>query len=70
MAVIVIGFVTAAVQVAVTPKAGEDERWTDGSLTVQLEFSGMGSILDGQPGMVESPKKAVKVWLLPGAAAA
>ena len=34
----VTGFVTVAVQVAVTIVLGEDERWTDGSLTVQLEF--------------------------------
>lgn len=35
----VTGVPTAAVQVAVTCVAGEAERWTEGSLTVQLEFT-------------------------------
>ena len=37
VAAMVTGFVTAVVQVAVTAVAGEDERWTDGSLAVQLK---------------------------------
>jgi hypothetical protein len=64
----VTGFVTAAVQVAVTCGVGEDERWTDGSLTVQLEFTSAG-VTAGQPGLFLNWKKALKVWLLPGAAA-
>lgn len=64
----VIGFVTAAVQVAITCPVGEDERWTDGSLTVQLEFTRVSGTA-GQPGLPLNLKKALKVWLLPGGAA-
>jgi hypothetical protein len=64
----VTGVVTAAVHVAVTCGVGEDDRWTDGSLAVQLEFSGAG-VTAGQPGLLLNWKKALKVWLLPGAAA-
>jgi hypothetical protein len=35
----VTGLPTAAVQVAVTCIVGEAERWTEGSLTVQLEYT-------------------------------
>jgi len=42
------GFETAAVHVAVTCVLGEDERWTDGSLTVQLEFT-RAAVTAGQP---------------------
>jgi hypothetical protein len=47
----VIGFVTAAVQVAITCPLGEDERWTDGALTVQLEFTKV-AVIAGQPGLL------------------
>jgi hypothetical protein len=65
----VTGFVTAAVQVAVTIAVGEDERWTEGSLTVQLALTS-AAVLAVQ-GVLPPPEKAVelKVWLLPGAAA-
>ena len=43
-------FVTVTVQVAVTIVLGEDERWTDGSLTVQLEFT-KAAVIAGQPGL-------------------
>ena len=46
----VTGFETAAVQVAVTCAVGEDERWIDGSLTVQLEFT-CAAVTAGQPGL-------------------
>ena len=51
VAVMVTGFVTAAVQVAVTCDVGEDERWTDGSLTVQLEFARAAVAIPTQPGL-------------------
>ena len=44
------GVEMAAVQVAVTCVVGEDDRWTDGSLTVQLEFT-RAAVTDGQPGL-------------------
>jgi hypothetical protein len=43
------GFETVAVHVALRCVVGEDERWTDGSLTVQLEFT--GAVTAGQPGL-------------------
>jgi hypothetical protein len=39
VAVMVTGPATAAVQVAVTIVAGEAERWTEGSVVVQFEFT-------------------------------
>lgn len=44
----VTGFVTAAVQVAVISEVGDDERWTDGSLAVQLEFT-KAAVIATQP---------------------
>ena len=64
----VTGLVTAAVQVAVTCVAGEAERWTDGSLAVQLEFLGVAIASHTLPAPNRSV--AVKIWLFPGAAAA
>src|SRR5262249_8547856 len=59
---IVTGLVTAAVQVAVICVVGEAERWTEGSLAVQLELT---------RAPVESQRfEALKAWLLPGTAAA
>jgi hypothetical protein len=57
------------VQVAVSVKA-DDERWTEGSLTVQSAFiSAAAFFVQGVP--LQSPNKvvALKAWLLPGAAA-
>lgn len=63
------GLVTAAVQVAVTIVAGDDERWTEGSLTVQLALT--SAAVAAVQGVLPPPNKvvALKVWLLPGAAA-
>jgi hypothetical protein len=47
----VTGFVTGAVQVATTCVVGEDERWTDGSLAVQLEFTS-AAVTGRQPGLL------------------
>jgi hypothetical protein len=50
VAVIVTGLATAAVQVAVTCVAWAAERWTEGSLTVQLEFTS-AAVTAGHPGL-------------------
>ena len=50
MAVIVTGVAIAAVQVAVTCVAWGADRWTEGSLTVQLEFT-RAAVIAGHPGL-------------------
>jgi hypothetical protein len=50
VAVTVTGLATAAVQVAVTCVAWAAERWTEGSLTVQLEFTS-AAVTAGHPGL-------------------
>jgi hypothetical protein len=65
----VTGLATAAVQVAVTCVVGEAERWTEGSLTVQLEFTCAAVFsVTHWPLPVNRPE-ALKVALLAGAAA-
>lgn len=68
VAVIVTGLATAAVQVAVTCAAWEADRCTEGSLTVQLEFTS-AAVTAGQPTLLNL-NDAVNVWLLPGPTAA
>jgi len=50
VAVTVTGFVTAAVQVAVTCAVGEADKWTDPSFTVQLEFTS-AAVTAAHPGL-------------------
>jgi hypothetical protein len=63
----VAGFTSAVVHVAVTIEAGDDESWTDGSLTVQLALTSADAL--AVQGLLPPPNKvvALKVWLFPGA---
>jgi hypothetical protein len=61
-------FETAAVQVAVTWLVGEAERWTEGSLAVQLELIN-APVTAGHALPPPNCSVALKTWLLPGAAA-
>jgi hypothetical protein len=65
----VIGPATAAVQVAVIIVAGDDERWTEGSLAVQLALT--NAAVFAVHGALLPPNKdeELKAWPLPGAAA-
>ena len=69
VALMVTGVTTAAVQVAVTWIAGEAERWTEGSLTVQLEFSCTAVFAAIHWGLPVEKLEAPKVALLAGGAA-
>jgi hypothetical protein len=64
----VTGLATAAVQVAVTCVVGEAERWTDGSLAVQLELTNAAVFPVHTPLPVNKPE-ALKTVLFAGAAA-
>jgi hypothetical protein len=64
----VTGVPTAAVQVAVTCVVGEAERWTEGSLTVQLELTSAEVFAVHTVLPVNKPE-ALKVAPLAGAAA-
>jgi hypothetical protein len=64
----VTGLATAAVQVAVTCVVGEAERWTEGSLTVQLELTKDEVFAVHTPLPVNRPE-ALKTVLFAGAAA-
>ena len=64
----VTGLATAAVHGAVTCIVGEAERWTEGSLTVQLEFTSAEAFTAHTALPVKRPE-ALKVVPLPGAAA-
>ncbi|HKR96459.1 MAG TPA: hypothetical protein VJW55_13885 [Candidatus Angelobacter sp.] len=70
VAVMVTGFASAAVQVAVTCPDGDGDRWTDGSLAVQLETTSAAVAMPMQPFWLLNLTVALKVWLLAGAAAA
>jgi hypothetical protein len=65
----VTGLATAAVQVAVTCVVGEAERWTEGSLTVQLEFTCVAVFIPKHAPLPVNRPEALKVALLAGAAA-
>ena len=65
---IVTGVVTAAVQVAVTCVPCEAERCTEGSLTVQFEFT-RAAVTAGHPELWLNWNEALKSWLLAGGAA-
>lgn|SRR5579871_20852 len=65
----VTGLTTAAVQVAVTCVVGEAERWTDGSLTVQLELTCTAVFAAIHWGLPVERVEALKAALLAGAAA-
>lgn len=65
----VTGPTTAAVQVAVTCVVGEAERWTEGSLTVQLELISAAVFAAIHWGLPVNRVEALKVVLLAGAAA-
>jgi len=56
------------VQVAVTVVPWAAERWTEGSLTVQLELTGAEAFAVHTPFPVKR-FEAANCWLLPGAAA-
>ncbi|HEX7286827.1 MAG TPA: hypothetical protein VF532_11640 [Candidatus Angelobacter sp.] len=62
------GVATAAVQVAVTCDVGEAERWTEGSLAVQFEGT-RAAVIAGHPLWTANWNEALKISLLPGAAA-
>jgi hypothetical protein len=62
------GVVTVAVQVAVTCVACGDERCTEGSLTVQLEFT-RAAVIAGHPGLLLNWNEALNIWLFAGGAA-
>ena len=64
----VTGLPTAAVQVAVTCVVGEAERWTEGSLTVQLELTN-DEVFAVHTVLPVNRPEALKVVLLAGAAA-
>jgi hypothetical protein len=68
VAVIFTGVVTVAVQVAVTCVACGDERCTEGSLTVQFEFTRAG-VTPGQPGLPLNWNEALNIWPFAGGAA-
>jgi hypothetical protein len=68
VAVMVTGLATAAVQVPVTCEVGEAERWTEGSLTVQFEGT-RAAVIAGHPLWFANRNDALKISLLPGAAA-
>jgi hypothetical protein len=63
--VIVTGVVTAAVQVAVTCVACGAERCTEGSLTVQFEFT-RAAVMAGHPGLPLNWNEALNSWLFAG----
>jgi hypothetical protein len=65
----VTGLATAAVQVAVTCVVGEAERWTEGSLTIQLEFTCAAVFSATHWPLPVNRPEALKVALLAGAAA-
>jgi hypothetical protein len=64
----VTGPATAAVQVAVTCVVGEAERWTEGSLTVQLELIN-AEVFAVHTALPVNKPEALKVAPLAGAAA-
>ena len=64
----VTGLATAAVQVAVTCVVGEAERWTEGSLTVQLELTN-DEVFAVHTVLPVNRPEALKVVPLAGAAA-
>ena len=64
----VTGLPTAAVQVAVTCVVGEAERWTEGSLTVQLELTN-DEVFAVHTVLPVNRPEALKVAPLAGAAA-
>src|SRR6476646_4209151 len=64
----VTGLPTAAVHVAVTCIAGEAERWTEGSLTVQLELT-RAEVFAGHTVLPVNIPVVLKVVPLAGAAA-
>lgn len=65
----VTGFASAAVHVAVTCEAGDGDRWTDGSLAVQLEITSAAVAMPMQPFWFLNLTVALKLWLFAGAAA-
>jgi len=65
----VTGLTTAAVQVAVTCVVGEAERWTEGSLTVQLEFTNAEAFSPIHEPLPVNRPDALKMVPLAGAAA-
>jgi hypothetical protein len=68
VALTVTGLATAAVQVAVTCPLGLAERWTEGSLTVQLELISAAVAMPTHPEPLKR-SVALKVWLLAGGVA-
>jgi hypothetical protein len=68
VAVIVTGVATAAVQVAVTCVACGAESCTEGSLTVQFEFT-RAAVTAGHPGLPLNWNVALNFWLFAGGAA-
>lgn len=64
----VAGLVRVAVQVAVTCVVGEAERWTEGSLAVQLELTAAAVFAVHTPLPVKRSVE-VKTWLFAGGAA-
>jgi hypothetical protein len=68
-AVIVIGFATAAVQVAVTCVVGVAEKWTDGSLDVQFEGTSAAEARPAHAGLLLNLTDALNIWPLEGARA-
>lgn len=61
VAVIVTGLASAAVQVATTVVLGDAERWTEGSLAVQFEFTDI-AVAAGAHTLLN----AAKAWPLAG----
>ena len=64
----VTGLPTAAVQVAVTCVVGEAERWTEGSLTVQVELTSV-EVFAVHTALPVNKPEALKTAPLAGAAA-
>lgn len=70
VAVIVTGFATAAVHVAVTCVVGVLEKCTEGSLAVQFEFANAGVIATLEhPGLLLGKNDALNISLFAGATA-
>jgi hypothetical protein len=70
VALTVTGFARAAVHVAVTWKPCVAESWTEGSLTVQLEFTATDVFAVHTPVPPPNSTEVAKVWPLAGARAA
>jgi hypothetical protein len=64
----VTGLATAAVHVAITCVVGDTERWTEGSLAVQLELTN-DEVFAVHTALPVNRPEALKVVLLAGAAA-